>query len=156
MYSDNYNNLMRIFFDAMLYRIEGQDPTEAIINAEKRSQKEFCDAGNLLPIKCGTGSIPSKVFLNGVNDNMEYEERKKICDSNTILYTKEKYEQFGIKILETKDDNFYVVELPEGWRIEAAPDHQMWNYLYNDKGEEVLSVFLKQSAHCETEVHFSK
>src|SRR5690349_16739679 len=50
----------------------------------------------------------------------------------------------GVRFGETVpgDSLFQYVQLPAGWRKEAA-DHSMWSYLLDDKGRRRASIFYK-------------
>lgn len=133
-------NLDNVFFDAMLYAMEGQDPTKAIKNQERRGQREVV-RHHMLPIMVNHG-IPDEYRSKGITRDMQYRECVSIANANKTEWTKQQYERIGIKIIDKVDDLFYSVELPEGWKIEAS-DHSMWNYLYDDKGRKRASFFYK-------------
>lgn len=66
----------------------------------------------------------------------------KTVDMDNETWTKEQYEQMGIKIIEKFDDLFYNIVLPEGWKIRDT-EHPMWNNLLDDKGRKRISFFYK-------------
>lgn len=132
----------RVFYEAMMYAMEGKDPSKAIEDQEKREQRSVV-RNQRLPRKTN-GGIPNEFRFNGVTDDMEYEEREKIVDENIREYTKQQYEKMGIKVIEECDDLFFTVELPEGWEIKAT-DHSMWNNVVDDKGRKRISFFYKGS-----------
>lgn len=131
----------RVFFDALLYAMEGKDPSLAIENQEKREQKETV-ANHRLPKRINKHSVPDEYRRKGVTKNMDFKEEMKIIDQNNQEYTKEQYEKMGIKIIDEYDDLFFSVELPEGWEIKAT-DHSMWNNVFDDKGRKRISFFYK-------------
>lgn len=94
-------NLGLVFMDAMIYAVEGDDPSKAMDNAAKRNRDSMKKRTDLLPIFY-KGSVPNKY--------------KKEYDSEEYLQMM--YEKCGIKVLEEYDDLFYTVELPEGFTIE--------------------------------------
>ena len=137
----NNNDNMITFMDAMLYVMEGENPSKAIENQERRGQQSVV-RNQRLPKKLNNLSVPREVIWNGVKDSMEWEERNKIATQNNIEYTRQQYERMGITIVEEYDDLFWSVALPEGWRIEAT-DHSMWNNLFDDKGRKRANFFYK-------------
>ena len=130
----------RVFWDALLYAMEGEDPSRAIENQERREQRRVV-RNQKLPIKTN-GGIPDGIRFKGVEDDMGYDERKEIVDKNISEYTKQQYEKMGIKVVEEYDDLFYSVELPEGWEIKAT-DHSMWNDVVDNNGRKRISFFYK-------------
>ena len=133
--------MMMTFMDAMLYAMEGENPSKAIENQERRGQQSVV-RNQRLPKKLNDHSVPREVRWNGVEDSMEWEERNRIVTQNNIEYTKQQYEKMGITIVEEYDDLFWSVALPEGWKIEAT-DHSMWNNLFDDKGRKRADFFYK-------------
>jgi len=133
-------DIKNVFFDALLYAMEGEDPSKAIENQEKRGQK-LVVRRCMLPIKTN-GGIPDEIRFNGVLDNQPYKVRHAIVQDNIIEFTKNQYEKMGIKIIDKEDDLFYSVELPEGWKIKAT-SHSMWNDLIDNKGRTRASFFYK-------------
>lgn len=129
-----------ILWDALLYSMEGEDPSKAIDNHLRREQRQVVK-NHRLPIKTN-GGIPDDNRFKGVIDSMTYEEREKIVNKNIAEYTKQQYEKMGIKVIKEYDDLFYSVELPDGWEIKAT-DHSMWNDVVDDKGRKRISFFYK-------------
>ena len=121
---DEDGNVSRFFMDAALYAMEGEEPTKAIENEERREQRSVV-RNQRLPKRTNSG-IPDELRL-------------KVSD---VEFTKQQYEKMGIKIVEEYDDLFYTVELPEGWEIKAT-DHSMWNNLYDEKGRKRADFFYK-------------
>lgn len=135
------NDNMVTFMDALLYAMEGEDPSKAIENQERRGQQTVV-MYQRLPKKINDHSVPREVRWNGVEDGMEYEKEREIIEHNNIEYTKQQYEKMGITIVEEADDLFWNVNLPEGWVIKAT-DHSMWNNLFDDKGRKRANFFYK-------------
>ena len=94
-------NLGLFFMEAMIYAMEGDDPSKAIDNEVNRNRDSMKQSRDLLPI-----------FYNGSVPN----EYKKEYDSEE--YLRMMYEKCGIKVLEEYDYLLYRVELPEGFTIE--------------------------------------
>lgn len=111
-----------VMLEALLYAMEGESPSKAIENQEKREQQKVV-RNHRLP-KRGNGGVP---------DN----ERR-----NNLEFTRQQYGKMGIKIIEDYDDLFYSVELPDGWKIKPT-DHSMWNEVIDDKGRTRISFFYK-------------
>jgi hypothetical protein len=86
---------------------------------------------------------------------MSFEDRFRITELNKINYTKEQYKKMGIKIIDTYDDLFWNVELPEGWTTRAT-DHSMWNELVDNRGR-VRAKFFYKAAFYDREafIHFN-
>ena len=137
----NNNDNMITFMDVMLYAMEGENPSKAIENQERRGQQSVV-RNQRLPKKLNDHSVPREVRWNGVEDSMEWEERNRIVTQNNMEYTKQQYEKMGITIVEEYDDLFWSVALPEGWKIEAT-DHSMWNNLFDNKGRKRANFFYK-------------
>lgn len=129
------------FLDAMLYAMEGESPSKAIENQERRGQAEVVRAKRL-PKKLNSTTLPHDVFFRGVTDEMSWEERNTVVTQNNIEYTKEQYEKMGIEIIDEYDDLFWNVIIPEGWEIKAT-DHSMWNELFDNKGRKRANFFYK-------------
>jgi hypothetical protein len=55
----------------------------------------------------------------------------------------EKYEEIGIKILGDYDDEFYLVKLPDGWKLKANEDNSFWSILHDEKGKQRAKIFYK-------------
>jgi len=137
----NDNDMMLTFMDAMLYAMEGENPSKAIENQERRGQQSVV-RNQRLPKKLNDTSVPREVRFVGVEDSMEWKEKRTIVTQNNIEYTKQQYERMGITIVEEYDDLFWNVTLPEGWEIKAT-DHSMWNNLFDDKGRKRADFFYK-------------
>lgn len=137
---DNFDNKLT-FMDALLYAMEGENPSKAIENQEKRGQQMVVKSQRL-PKKTNDHCVPREISFNGVEDGMSWEERYEITTRNNHEYTKNQYEKMGITIVEEYDDLFYNVQLPEGWEIKAT-DHSMWNDLFDDKGRKRAKFFCK-------------
>ena len=135
------NDTMMTFMDAMLYAMEGENPSKAIENQERRGQQSVV-RNQRLPKKLNDHSVPREVRWNGVENSMDWEERNRIVTQNNIEYTKQQYEKMGITIVEEYDDLFWSISLPEGWKIEAT-DHSMWNNLFDNKGRKRANFFYK-------------
>ena len=133
-------NKETVFLEALLYTMEGKNPSKAIENQEKRGQAEVVRS-HRLPIKTN-GGIPNEHRFKGITNDMDYDERVRIANDNNINFTKQQYERMGIKVIDTYDDLFYTVELPEGWKIEAT-SHSMWNNLFDDRGRKRATFFYK-------------
>lgn len=139
---NNNNDNMVTFMDAMLYAMEGKNPSKAIENQERRGQQSVVN-NQRLPKKLNDMSIPREVRWNGIDrDSMDWDEMNKITTQNNIEYTKQQYEKIGITIVDEYDDLFWNVKLPDGWEIKAT-DHNMWNNLYDDKGRKRADFFYK-------------
>lgn len=137
---DNSDNRLT-FLDAMLYVMEGKDPSKAIENQEKRGQ-QMVVRNQRLPQKTNDHCAPDEFRFNGIKDGMSWEERHEIVSRNNREYTKIQYEKIGISIVGEYDDLFYNVTLPDGWEIKAT-DHSMWNDLFDDKGRKRANFFYK-------------
>lgn len=129
-----------VAMDALLYAMEGENPSKAIENQERREQQKVV-RNQRLP-KRTNGGIPDEYRFKGATKDMDYDEREKIVNQNISEYTKQQYEKMGIKVIEDYDDLFYNVELPEGWEIKAT-DHSMWNDVLDSKGRKRISFFYK-------------
>lgn len=115
---ENANEL--VMLEALLYAMEGESPSKAIENQEKREPQKVVRYLRLP--KRGNAGIP-------------YNDRK-----NNLEFTRRQYEKMGIKILEDANDLFYAVELPDGWEIKPTK-HSMWNEVVDDKGRVRISFF---------------
>lgn len=135
------NDMMMTFMDAMLYAMEGKNPSKAIENQERRGQQSVV-RNQRLPKKLNDHSVPYDVRWKGLGDDKSWEERHEIFTKNNIEYTKQQYEKMGITVVEEYDDLFWNVTLPEGWKIEAT-DHSMWNNLFDNKGRKRANFFYK-------------
>lgn len=132
---------MITFLDAWCCAMEGEDPSKAIENQERRGQANVVK-NQRLPKKHNSTSLPHDIFFRGVTDGMSYEERDAVVTQNNLEYTREVYEKMGIEIVSEYDDLFYNVKLPEGWEIKAT-DHSMWNELLDNKGRKRAQFFYK-------------
>lgn len=110
------------FFDALLYAQEGESPSKAIENQEKRGQQMVVEYRLLPKATNRCSNIRPK------------------CDD--FEFTKAQYEKMGIKIIDEYDDLFWNVQLPDGWEIKAT-SHPKWNDLFDDKGRKRASFFYK-------------
>ena len=137
---DSFDNRLT-FMDALLYAMEGESPSKAIENQEKRGQRMVV-ANQRLPQKTNDHCVPDQFRFNGINCGMSWEERNEIANRNNREYTKNQYEKMGIEIISEYDDLFYSVKLPEGWEIKST-DHSMWNDLFDGKGRKRANFFYK-------------
>lgn len=112
-------NLGLVFMDAMIYAMEGDDPSKAIDNEVKRNRDSMKQSTDLLPI-----------FYNGSVPN----EYKKEYDSEE--YLRMMYEKSGIKVLEEYDYLLYRVELPEGFTIKYDG---YFGVVKDNNGTEIIS-----------------
>lgn len=140
--SDFDNNIT--FMDALLYAMEGESPSKAIENQEKRGQ-QMVVRNQRLPKRVNDSGM-WEILQNGIDDSMSYEERREITTKNNLAYTKQQYEKMGITIVDEYDDLFYNVQLPEGWETKAT-DHSMWNDLLDDKGRKRANFFYKAALY---------
>lgn len=131
------------FMDALLYAMEGEDPSKAIENQERRGQQDVVQ-NQRLPRRSNDVCVPFDVLWEGISNDMEIEDKWMIQTSNIEKYTKNQYKKMGIRIIEKHDTLFWNVELPIGWCIKAT-DHSMWNALYDNKGRKRASFFYKAS-----------
>lgn len=129
------------FIDALLYAMEGEDPSKAIDNQEKRGQQDIV-RNQRLPRRSNQVGIPCDIIREDITDDTKLEDYWQIRIANIEKYTKQQYEKMGIRIADEYDDLFWNVELPVGWRIEAT-DHSMWNELYDSKGRKRANFFYK-------------
>lgn len=130
---------MFVLMEGLLYAMEGENPSKAIENQEKRGRDSVIRNHRLPKM---VNYIPHDIGFKGITDSMEYEERQKIITQNKIEFTKQQYEKMGIIIDAEHDDLFWNVKLPEGWMIKAT-DHTMWNNLFDDKGRQRAHFFYK-------------
>jgi hypothetical protein len=140
------DDAMMLFMDAMLYAMEGESPSRAIENYEKRGQRELVRRKQLPKRINDTSDLVRKAIREmKLNlDTKDFDERFKATRQVNERITREQYERMGIKIVEESDELLYDVELPEGWDI-VSTDHSMWNNLIDDKGRERASFFYKAS-----------
>ena len=68
-----------VFYDALLYAMEGENPSKSIENQEKREQRSVV-RNQRLPRKTNEHSVPNEYRFNGITDFMMYEERREIVD----------------------------------------------------------------------------
>ncbi len=139
----NNNDNMITFMDAMLYAIEGENPSKAIEKQERRGQQAVI-RNQILPKRYNNMHFPREIRWNGVEDSMKWEEKKRIVTQNNIEYTKQQYERMGITVIEEYDDLFWSVALPEGWKIEAT-DHLRWNNLFDNKGRKRANFYYRDT-----------
>lgn len=132
---------MFTFFEDALYAKEGENPSKAIENQEKRGQKEVVNL-QLLPKKTNIHTVPKDIRYAGVDKAfIESKDRLASINKNVIAYTKQQYEKMGIVVRDGADDLFYRVELPKGWEIKAI--NILWYNLLDDKGRVRAKFFFK-------------
>ena len=73
---------MMVFLEAMLYAREGEDPSKAIENQERRGQQSVV-RNQRLPKKLNDHSVPSDIRWNGVKDSMEWDEKITLNTQNS-------------------------------------------------------------------------
>lgn len=83
---DNFDNKLT-FMDALLYAMEGESPSKAIENQEKRGQRMGV-VNQRLPQKTNDHSVPDEFRFNGIKDGMSWEDRNEIANRNNREYTK--------------------------------------------------------------------
>ena len=110
------NDLDITMFDALLYAMEGDNPSKAIENQERRGQQDVVR-----------------------NQRLPRKEPDGLLNSHDA---KAQYEKMGIEVIGEHDDLFYNVKLPAGWQIKAT-GHSMWNELRDDKGRLRAEFFYK-------------
>ena len=108
--------------EAMLYAQEGESPSKAIENQERRGQRMVAE---YVRLPKGTNACCLRS-----HNHEDFE------------FTKVQYEKMGIKIIDEYDDLFWNVQLPDDWRIEAT-DHPLWSDLIDDRGRRRASLFYK-------------
>lgn len=131
----------RLYYESMLYAMEGEDPSKAIDDEIKRNQKDVVRSNGRLPKKTN-GGIPDEIRFAGVRNNMDWDERSKVVEENIKQFTRSQYERMGIQVVNEYDDLFFSVVLPEGWEIHGT-GHSMWNDVTDDKGRKRISFFYK-------------
>lgn len=141
---ESYAEVERTLLDGMLYDMEGENPSKAIEDMEKRLSNK-ATITPMLPKQIFETTVPIDVRKCGVTLFMKNKERWDVEAANCKRWLLHMYEHLGIKVLgESKTSNaMYYVELPEGWSIKNRPDHHMWKDLCNDKNEVVAEVFFK-------------
>lgn len=115
---DNIDTANRVLMGALLYNLEGEDPSKAIddeINRGKSMTEDF------LPIKY-RGIIPDAL--------------RKDYDSEEYLAMM--YDSLDIKIIEEYDNYFYKVELPEKWKVET---NGYWSKVLDQEGNKIIEYF---------------
>ena len=137
---NNFDNLIT-FFDAWNLSEKEGDASQAIENQEKRGQAKVVRT-QMLPRKVNDHSVPSKIFFEGVTQDMDYDKRREITTQNIEAYTKAEYEKMGIEVIDEADDLFWNVKLPEGWKIKPT-SHSMWNELRDAKNRIRFKFFYK-------------
>jgi len=135
------DDMSLLYMEALLYAMEGENPSKAIENQEAREQR-WALREMKLPIKTNEHSVPDKYRFINVSDDMDYEMRRKIVDGNNAVYTRNQYSKMGINIVEDYDDLFYTVQLPVGWEIKPT-EHNMWNDVFDNKGRKRMNYFYK-------------
>ena len=113
----NQDNMLT-FLEAMIYAQNGESPSKAIENQERRGQTDVV-RNQRLPKKGNSYDTQSD-----------------------IEPIKVQYESIGIQVIDEHDDLFWNVRLPEGWEIKAT-DHSMWNELFDNKGRKRATFFYK-------------
>ena len=136
----NQDNMLT-FLEAMLYAQNGESPSKAIENQERRGQTEVIRTQRL-PKKHNSTSLPNDILFRGATAEMTWEERNEIATQNNVEYTRKQYETVGIEVVDEYDDLFWNVKLPEGWVIKATK-HSMWNELFDDKDRKRANFFYK-------------
>ncbi|SCY29454.1 hypothetical protein [Ruminococcus sp. YE282] len=116
----NYDDELTMF-EALLYAQEGESPSKAIENQEKRGQQSVV-ANQRLPKRTN--------FCSGYQNK------------NNTDFTKSQYEKMGIEIVGDYDGLFWEVQLPEGWQVKAT-SHSMWNEIIDNKGRKRATFFYK-------------
>lgn len=134
-------NRDRLVLEAMLYAMEGESPTKAIEDQEKREQRNVV-RNQRLPKRTNDCCVPDEFRFKGTNREMDWNTCHAIVQNNILEFTVAQYERMGIKIIGEYDDLFYSVELPEGWEIKAT-GHSMWNDVFDNKGRKRISFFYK-------------
>ena len=119
MQEESVDTAMRVLFGAMLYSMEGEDPSKAI---EDESRLDSVKRKVVLPIKY-RGPIPFE-FIK------EYDSEE---------YLEKIYREMGIEIVDECDDLFFNVVLPEGWKIENTDRY--WNHVKDANGNVVIEYF---------------
>ena len=79
---DNFDNKLT-FMDAMLYAMEGENPSKAIENQEKRGQRMVV-ANQRLPKKTNDHCVSDEYRFNGIKDGMSWEERNDVWGNNKL------------------------------------------------------------------------
>lgn len=138
---ESYAEVERTLLDGMLYAMEGEDPSKAFENMERRGQSKACRE-QLLPKMVKMNDVPKKRLDKGITLFMNFEQKSPIWTKNVMEYTKECYDRLGITVLSESGNAMYSVQLPDGWTIEST-DHPMWNNLLDDKGRNRAKVFYK-------------
>ena len=116
---ESVDTAMRVLFGAMLYSMEGEDPSKAI---EDESRFDSIKRKVVLPIKY-RGPIPFE-FIK------EYDSEE---------YLEKLYKEMGIEIIDEHDNLFYNVVLPDGWKIENTDRY--WNHVKDQNGNTVIEYF---------------
>lgn len=138
-------DLSQVLLDAMLFSHDGENPSRAIEEQERRGAEKV-KRFSMLPSKTNDG-IPQVVKDTGITqemrDSRDYNSMVKIQLENNKKWTRKQYENMGIRIEDDADDElFYKVILPDGWAINNT-DHNMWNNVTDDKGRERFTFFYK-------------
>ena len=142
-----YNDTITILINAMMYAMDGEDPSKAIEDYQKNeSNKIIRDI--LLPKTTNNMSIPKEIKFKGIDDSIDYRDNyellQEIAEKNNIEYTKQQYEKMGIQIIGDHNDVLYKVVLPGGWRIETE---DYWSNLYDNEGRQRASFFYKNTIY---------
>lgn len=135
------DEMKQLLFEGILYAMEGEDPSKAIEDFERRGTINMARTSKL-PKKTNGLGVPFEIRSKNTTDEMSFETRRNIIQQNNYEYTKAQYEKMGIKILDEYDDLFLSVELPEGWEIRTT-GHSMWNEVYDNNGRRRIQYFYK-------------
>ena len=96
--------------------------------------------------------MPLEMKLNGITECMDYDDKSTVIDNNTIEYTRQLYEQMGIRIMSNLDKLFYSVELPEGWKIKET-NSPLWNVVLDEKNRERIAVYCSKNQYTGTKTY---
>lgn len=137
---DAMNQAKELFYDSMLYAMEGKDPQQAIDNLLERGMKRSV-LNFHIPIR--VNHIPNRYRSPITSEYFEipYKERAKIAKDNKRKFTMDQYARMGITVIKEVDDYLCEVRLPEGWNIRAADS--LWSDIFDDKGRKRISYFYK-------------
>ena len=130
-------------FDAMASLFEGKDSSKIVELIEKRAQREVVSKV-LLPKKANFCSLDQEVIWKDIPKNIDFKQEEELKLKNNMEWTKNQYEEMGIKIIGDCETNdlFYEVELPEGWSVKQT-DHPLWNDVFDDKQRRRAHYFYK-------------
>lgn len=77
------NDMELTFMDAMLYAMEGENPSKAIENQEKRGQ-QMVVRNQRLPRRMNAHTVPEKYRMEGVKPNMDWTTKLAIIDKKQL------------------------------------------------------------------------